>query len=226
MERYTSLFEGDAYAADMLEAVFVPRKEVESILNLLRNSKQEIFNKKLQNEQLCKQLSGILKNYKILFVDIREENEDNFFKKGQFNQISDIISILCFSGINYIIKDDRYFELFIKKIQVLIGHELVHRMQYIQRALENLSYKTGESFKKYLSDPDEVMSYAWQAVEELRFRFGDDNEIISLIKTESPIKYRVSFALTIYKTEFKIDEKPMKLLYKYMYMYLDSNEAI
>jgi len=228
MRRYVQLFQNDVYSADLLEAVFIPKKEVIAILELLNKNKSIIFKQKLQDYELCKYLSSILKSYKILFTyeKLEDDEENNFFLKGSYNHISDIISIPCLSKINYI-SEDNYFNLFLKTFQLLIGHELVHRMEYIQRALEKLSNKIGKDKdpKKYLSDPDEIMAYAWQTVEELRYRFGDDQEILNLIKSDSPIKYRVSYALTIYKTNFSLDEKLLKLFYKYVYMYLDSKEA-
>jgi hypothetical protein len=226
MKIYTQLFEGGAYSSDLLEAVFVPKKEVEAILTILKNYKRVLLDSNLQDYDLCKYLSNLLKNYKILFVYENTDDENNFFSKGKYNHISDIISIPCLSKINYIVKDDNFFTLFLKTFQPLIGHELVHRMEYIQRALENLSNKRdNDKIKKYLSDHDEIMSYAWQSVEELRYRFGEDQEILKLVKSDSPIKYRVSYALTIYKVNFSLDDKVTKLLYKYIYLYLDSNEA-
>jgi len=71
------------------------------------------------------------------------------------------------------------------------------------------------------------MAYAWAAVEELRYHFGNDKTILELIKTTTPAKFRYSEVLTRYHTFFEKEDLILKKFYKYMYLYLENkNEEI
>ena len=206
----------------LLEAVLIPKQEVSEIIQLLVKNKKELSVDKNKEEKFCYQLDDILKKYKISFSYDDSLRNDVFFPRGFHEQRNNIIYFICSSRISLINENDKYFYDFLDGFKLLIGHELVHRMQFIQRSHKIiLNNSNQEDIKEQLSGNQEIMAYAWQAVEELRYRFGNDKEILEHIKKYDLMFFRHSTILSAYYSLFEKDDPILKKFYKDMYLYLE-----
>lgn len=77
-----------------------------------------------------------------------------------------------------------------------------------------------ENRKEYLAHKHEVMAFAYDITNNFKKLNFNRSKILNCLKygTEE-LKY--SNVLTIYKESFEKDDATLKLLYKYIYMYLD-----
>lgn len=158
-----------------------------------------------------------------------------------------VIYIKCNTAFrkNFLSQNKELFNTFYD----LICHELVHRGQLLlrrykdsiiqmnKRSREELKIKTNDGlseeektvllYKRYLSDINEIMAYANQIVEELRFKGLSDKEIIQLIKGfKIPGDY--SSGAKMYNDYFSVtnkdDYKVLKKLFTYIYGYVTGEE--
>ena len=237
MKRYKRLFEervptvyGPTIPTEFLtESTLVPKEEVFEIFQLLIKNKKDIFSKKNKDQKLCSQLSQILAKYKISFKYDALAKNTIFITGGIYVQTNDTIYLTCSSRINSINETEKHFYDFLDSFKPGIGHELLHRMQLIQRKHHILFGGTIDKndLIKQLSSNQEIMAYAWQAVEELRNRFGNDKEILEHIKKYDLMFFRHSTVLSTYYSLFEKDDPILKKFYKYMYLYLeDKNETV
>lgn len=136
-----------------------------------------------------------------------------------------VIQVLCDHNFKQNVKTQS--KLLIQTFYDLIVHELTHRGQFLLRniyRMETEKYTSPrENFKKYLSQKSELMAYANQAIEELRFEGLSDKEIIIKLKSFD-FKETRSATLLNYMSTFNkndpSDYKIFKQLIKYMIEYL------
>lgn len=182
---------------------------------------------KLENKKIIELLNNEFKSYNIIFIfsSIKENDEENTginlmdtgIKKGN---IIDIL-IICNSLLNKMLIDN--FKSFKEKFQILIKHELIHKGQFLKIADEDLRLKVLKDKQKtmaYMEQYHEIMAYANNIIEELRFDGYGDDKILQTVKDK---KQNESGTLDLYINLFKIKEdKPEVLhrLYKYIYEYL------
>jgi hypothetical protein len=181
-------------------------------------------------------LNDWFSNDKIKFKHINTDI-DVYTKMGDFNLATGFITIRVFNKISKLQnenKDDDY-EDFINQVLSILGHELIHRVQSLRIKYNKIREKVFKGFtprkevladwKKYFSNKQELMSYAWQIVNNFRMHGITDNfvkKILTNINSQSNIKYELGGKiLEDYHSIFTIEEEPLKLLYKYMYQYLD-----
>jgi hypothetical protein len=131
----------------------------------------------------------------------------------------------------------RYVSLFTKKNEDLLKTQYLERKEHKTSTCSNilfdplleavlipkvfLNISNQENIKEQLSNNQEIMAYAWQAVEELRYRFGNDKEILEHIKKYDLMFFRHSAILSAYYSLFEKDDPILKKFYKYMYLYLE-----
>ena len=101
--------------------------------------------------------------------------------------------------------------------------EMLDKIQEIERNFKQLqSYVNyAKNHKDYFSDKDEIMSYAWSVVEELRFHGWNNNKIKqSMTNNFSSIRQNSKFFEYYYDNVKNHNQKDFKLLIKYIYDYL------
>ena len=74
--------------------------------------------------------------------------------------------------------------------------------------------------KEYMSDKHEIMAYAFNTVEYFRMIGLTDLDLISRLKKKD-IMLNSCFFYQKYNEVFNMEDKELKLYFKYMYMYLD-----
>ena len=110
-----------------------------------------------------------------------------------------------------------------KQILNMLGHELIHREQYLKIEDDKLRekiFKSNLDPKTYLSKKYELMSYAWQIIEFFKLTGKTDEEIKKILQHNSMLKFSFSPVLLFYHETFKNNPDVLKRLYKYMYEYL------
>lgn len=105
------------------------------------------------------------------------------------------------------LKNNIYEEQYIKSHNVKLRAE-VHSKHYDDQI-------------KYLSDKQEIMARAWEIIELFKLRNYSIEEIKNILKNgDIRLKYTVH-PLRVYHDWFDKDSSVIKLLYKYMYGYLE-----
>lgn len=201
--------------------------------------------------QLLKKLNMIFENYLIRFSFNAEDPEE----KEEFCGISNMgtdgktktIIVFCNNNfdISFYKQDKELFQTFFE----LISHELVHRGQFLLRTYEisfeiynknlkklnninsepNLTAKERKRLlmREYLSKPEEIMAYANQILEELRFRGFNNKQIIEKLKSLK-IDSNLSAGIKMYNDYFSIANKDdlmiIRRLFRYIYEYITGKE--
>jgi len=202
---------------------------VSLVLKILDNFYKKYKNNIFKSSKMTKALNEIFKSYKFIFEYIGSIEKDEektginimgtkVDKKDKFPYIH----ILCNLYIGKCLENRENYENFRKKFQLLIEHEFIHRTQFLLMADKKLRYKVNSSSfdrdEEYFGDYREIMTYAKQMIEELRFNGKTDNEILNIvnnrIRNESSI---LDLYLKLFKNK---NDKVLKKLYKYIYEYL------
>lgn len=119
-----------------------------------------------------------------------------------------------------------YYTFFVKWLLFNLKHELVHRGQHLKvkdaKLANQVFQKSPKDQIEYLSDKQEIMARAWEIVELFKlFNYTSDN-IRQMIQSKK-LEKNQNFTLRTYHELFTMDAWQMKLLYKYMYLYLEED---
>lgn len=155
------------------------------------------------------------KDDKILFEYAKG---DGILQKARYNvNTSDI----------HLIYDEDSYDIFLDFFKEMLGHELIHRLQYLKdKAKIVKSYKDiskEEDLIKYLSDKKEIMSHAWQTIQAFKMCGLSNKDIFNYINGSIKLSSHIllnNIIYRMYKKYFTKDSKVFKQYYKYMYEYL------
>ena len=167
-------------------------------------------------------LNGQFQNKKILFKYNYRLPEDIFTSLNTFNKKTS--EIIVYIGPKIHLLNGSNFQELINDLLHLIGHELIHREQFLRMDyIKNIESYAFTDKKKYLSNKQEIMAYAWQIINSFRLHGALDSDIQKILKTNSNIKFQLGGkVLADYHDLFTIDDKELKLLYRYMYLYSEN----
>ncbi len=221
-ERYKRIFDEHLFINNkahhiLEEAVIIPEKYLNIILGDIKQFEKNIIKSDFLNEKLCAIFTNICEKYKIEFI-YKNVELNNFIQKGYFDSKSNIIYLICTNMINDIKKSKNDFDSFLATLREIVGHELIHRIQHERDQVKRLKDMDSNNIQKYLSDKFEIMAYAFQAIEWFRNEGLNDKDILSLLQSNKPIKYR-NFIIELYHTHFN-NHPILKIFYKYMYLYV------
>jgi len=201
----------------LIEDVLNPDYVLQIVRSIQKN-KQALIHSKTA-ERLVDLLNDILVQDNIYFI-YNKFNDDLIYKGGFYKKTGEI-EIHLGQAINNILEKEENFNSFLLKAKEVIGHELIHRLQFIKDNEKKMDAEKYDTIKEYLSSPYEIMSFAWQIVEWHRNDGMDDDEIKKMLQKKDLGKYK-NGVLDKFHDVFSIADKPLRLLYKYMYMYLDA----
>jgi len=201
---------------------------VNRYLDILRDELNQIeriikVSKNLDTLQL---FNETFSKYKINF-ELRDDNSNNksAFIKGEISKAH--ITILVNNNFyDYTSKDYLdVFNEFKKECLLLFGHELVHRGQYCVRKGDMINFHNFDGDKEpdinYLSNPQEMMAYAWMYIESLHYAGYKNNEIFNMVKTGN-LKKVWSLHIDFYLSDMKqLNLKVFKRFLRYIYEYLE-----
>ncbi len=203
------------------EAVIDNSYELNSILEIFHINKPLLLNNINDFNNFSNTIQDLLDKHKIKFIYSGEASDKSFISLASYNDTSDTI-ILFYSkkitGLN-----SSNYKIFLKEIQTLLGHELIHREQSIRnKQKETWEKNNTQDIEKYLKDKREIMAYAWQFINTFRMSSISDENIKKILRTDSQIKFDIGGNLfKKYHILFNIDNPVLKRLYKYMYQYLE-----
>jgi len=187
---------------------------------------QKVFkeNKEKTINELIPIISEKLKNYKIDFVYTYSDLPE-YISTSNYNIDNDFIYLWL---SNKIFDENKNFDIFIEQCVSFIGHELIHRYENIKINNIDLSKKILQKSKidrkKYYGNKQELMSYAWQIINNFRTLGKNNVSIKALLKGNNDVKFKFGGEiLLIYHKMFTLNDDELKLLYKYMYLYLEES---
>jgi hypothetical protein len=216
MSEYMSRFDKEI---SLSESVIHVNKYINILQNIIKQEQNNIFNFE-EDEERFEYFKKIFITYKIKF-----ETRNDFINGGTREGRSYKENIFIFVGYNILdyFENDVQFNLFKKRLLLVIGHELVHRGRYYARTSDFINFYAYEDDKKelqYYKNPEEIMAYAWMGIENMRYNGYNDTKILQKIKDQnvSPAEMGVSH---IYISDLKEkDYSSYKRFLKYMYQYL------
>jgi hypothetical protein len=215
------LFEAVINPEDYLNEI---NETINKIYFLLKKLK---FNDKKLVSKITNLLTTFFKKNKIEFIfqSWIEDGDDIFIEyglNGGATKANGKIGIFCNENL-FKILDKNFFDAFKVYFLKILKHELIHRGQALRIKDNKIKIQILEKdFKndfEYLKHPQEMMARAWDIVEVYRSIGYSSNEILNILKNRSKEK-GFSNTLLVYHKVFKEYPQVLKLLYKYMYMYL------
>jgi hypothetical protein len=129
------------------------------------------------------------------------------------------------------LQDKEQYNIFVKWFLFNLKHELVHRGQHLKvkdtKIVNQIFKKSYKDQIDYLSDKQEIMARAWEIIELFKLSNYTNENIRKIIQSKNLEKFQ-NFTLKTYHSIFNMNDWQMKLLYKYMYLYLEeiNNEII
>lgn len=233
MERYKPYFVEVNNRIALQEAIINPNNYLKDIDRKLDKLLNKIINKKYDAKKICRIFSIGLSRYKIevIYQDFIERGIDINIRFG-INSGACLpdryssIGIFCNDNIINIQNDINFKNQFKDWFLLVLKHELIHRGQNLAvkdiDVLVKVKSNEKEKFKQELSNPIEIMARAWESVEIFKLvNHLENNDIINILKNYS--KYALNNTLNTYVELFEKDSKELKLLFKYMYLYLTEN---
>jgi hypothetical protein len=181
------------------------------------------------NENTFINMCDVFEVYRIEFDFVsKKQDTQQIFLGGSFVQKTQTIKLYVNNNIihdyeEFLTLDDLWLEF-----SLFLGHELIHKFQFYKRDSLHKDYDN-TSKKRYLSQKDEIMSFAWNCIDLFFIRGFSKNKILRLLSNQNYDDMEDSkdilhnYFLMLYKTTFKNteDEKYLKMFYKYCYLYLD-----
>lgn len=143
------------------------------------------------------------------------------------------IVIIFNKNLTKCFKDNKLFHKSIYHLRMLLQHELIHRVQFdkiqtkspdkFQTVLKKIHINaTQKETKDYLSIPQEMMSFAKNAIEELKGEGYSEKDILELIKKYEKNMSALGDSETffVYYLDLNEDKKKFQKFLTYMYKYL------
>ena len=220
----------------LFEAVIRSDRYVSVVINEFRKLLQEYDGKVFRYPvYLFDILNEKFKKYNFEFVEKYDVNNNDYqtgIDMGEILPRNLKIIFYCNSVLGDLFVNRDLQKGFLTKFDQILGHELIHRGQFLNVQGEHLRAEIfklkpedaiGNEYDKamhYYSRKGEIMAYAWMVIEELRFNGYSANKILEIIhnniKTENE-----SLVLDQYRKLFTIEDIQLKRLYKYIYEYIE-----
>lgn len=247
MKQYNSLFEKYNFilkkknsitdCVNLNEAALSPIY-YENIEKYIKSLEKEIKKKKFVSlSTLCLWLSFKFRKYAIRFVvdnDSEEQGNNEYSvgitKSGCLSNSKGTIKIYCNENLLKLTTPGNFFNYFTINVIRIIGHELIHRNQMFHltnKKLRNYIFDHSKlEVEEYLKNKQEMMSRAWQIIEEFRYKELNDKTILNIMRNNKDTRIIAkSFTLSTYFDYFNPKDKIFKDLYKYMYLYISNQDV-
>jgi hypothetical protein len=232
MKRYKPLY--PRYSFNLLESIIKPESYIKDIEDKLNKFLPTIKNKKYDLKKLCSKLEWHFSKNKIYFFpeSSRSNGGELYISRGINNAGTKAdryssIGIYCNPLLVEIQKSEMFANDFRKWFLFILKHELIHRGQNLAirdtKLLSQVMVKEFGNEEEYLSDKQEIMARAWEIIELFKL-MGHFNKEEIKIRIRKYNTYRgINSTLDSYFKLFTIESDVIKLLYKYMYLYLEEN---
>lgn len=194
----------------------------ESILEITKKNRHKFVGSSTHSK-IRRVINTIFKEYQIKTKIIRssEIEHDNFFVGGYYQDFGIVLEISVSTKSDYLVLDEKGVDHFLFIVAQVICHELIHYMQDLARDNHDVclrhmrDYKTTE--QQYLSDPDEIQSYAHDIAMELQRHYS--NDVFGALRHIG--SKRKSFSIKYYNKTFgKLDNPVRRRLLRHTYKWL------
>ena len=233
MKRYVRYF-GIDDSFKITEAIINPNLYLDQIEKDLNDLSFFKF-KNVSLKNISFKLNIIFRKSKIQFIPQSNINDDPYEPNIKFginsgatisNKTNDI-GIFINENIVRSLQNKEAYPFFVKWLLFVLKHELVHRGQHLKvkdaKLRNEVFQKSPKDRREYLSDKQEIMARAWEIIELFKLFNYQQDKIREILKSKELEKYQ-NFTLRVYHDEFTMKDWQLKLLYKYMYMYLEEDE--
>jgi hypothetical protein len=220
-------------AQEMISAVIsVDSSFVSKELNKVKN---ELIDKNLGNLEIEEILNKAFSKHNIKFVMGQSGTSDHpkyaevyISQASIYENLSIVIEYE--EGFYLVFDNEDKWKTFVNVVSHIIAHELVHREQIKKilnrvgnQKLKQVVMQSAEKATDYLSQKQEIMSFAQEAVLELKQLGYDNKKIETLLK--APYKNSApgrgeSDIFWMYTEWFLPEDKALKLFLKSCYLYL------
>lgn len=213
----------------ILENIIDINKQLKKIMSKFNEAKN-IFLKNCDMHKKIYLLNNAFRDLKIKFVCF--EHNDNEKPLGRTGIIYSSLTPINSSDsivleFDTIIQDSKFmqknYDEFLKEIEHLISHELVHveQLKRDERDKTNIHGTSKIEPEKYTKDKREIMAFANEFINELKKKKYSRKQMLNIIQ------HPHQFQETIFKTSAinylnkfeKLDDKTLKLFLKYSYLY-------
>jgi hypothetical protein len=202
------------------EAVYSPDNYInKNIVPLIKQLADIIYDSK-NHKEIEKKLNKLFASFYITFTFTKEISAFGIVGASTTNDRTQSITIYLSTNL-IALRNTTAMKQFFLELKSKISHELIHRLQFIKANKDKLNLqKRITNEKEYMSDKHEIMAYAFNTVEYFRMIGLTDLDLISRLKKKD-IMLNSCFFYQKYNEVFNMEDKELKLYFKYMYMYLD-----
>ena len=232
------------------EAVIRTNAYTEILRAVFNNALKDISEKNYKYlETMLKDINEYFIKYNIEFINEGIIDEDNYYaiygiNSMQYAPVNNKIAVLCNNSFDTNAKNSKQHKKLSDVFCDVVAHELVHRGQFLERrstSLQQLINQEEAKAKKnqnkinasenpalegvigYLSNKNEIMAYASQALEELRFSGTPDSQTLKYLRNMS-FPVGMSTIIDTYIEFFRKDgteyKKILQRFFKYIYEYI------
>lgn len=217
------------FTGKILEGIIRPNKYTNEISAIVKRNSNLLSQNDNENNIIFLLNSLLYNKYKIHFIYDENSNRNLPISIAAYNYKNNDIEVGITDTLLNNTKDNGILKQLFEQIELIIGHEIIHRLQFGQNKIKKLMNKYNveniddlNQVRKYLSDKDEIMAYAWQIVEFFKVHDYSKEKIKTLLQSNHLDNEKYQYEpLYYYHKVFTINDTPLKLLYKYMYSYLD-----
>jgi len=233
MKRYKRKFTNDfmGYTLPLIEMVQRPENYINILIEKIKNFYEK--NEFLNLNDLIVSINSYFINEKIEFIEREKSSkfDSGLFSAG-YKPKTDTIILFYTTDISnaFKIKNKKHdytdFKWFLDDFIDFIGHEIIHRMQSVNDKVNNIKAMSNENEKLHYSQPKEIMAYVWLIVQTFKMN-GKDNDYIKFVLSNKRDDHNIKIinyipAFKKYYNLFDKDSNVMKLLYKYIYQYINN----
>lgn len=226
LKPYESFFVDNGFCnlkMPIFEAIVIPKNILNILKDIFYSNKKNIMQTSVLNQSLIQYLNNIYKNHKIQFIKINETSEGSTVLKSFYDIKTNIITLYLTKDSNeYLLQDfDKYWDSF----KLMLGHECIHRMQYLRQKVNKNYFPSMEKEIKYYSNKQEIMAFAWQAI-FLYLCYGKTKEEMKKAVTNKEDRNNYfNYVVNKYNELFSFDSNIMKIFKKYCYEYINKMDV-
>lgn len=208
------------YQRRYTEAVYSPDEYIKSNITPLIKSLADIVYDSKTKKEIEKKLNKLFKSLYIEFLFVKDLSPIDIVSASTTNNKTQTITIYLSNNLLQV-RETNNMKLFFLELKSKLSHELIHRIQFIKANQSKLNnQKRDIDEREYLSDKHEIMAFAFNTIEYFRMSGIIDKSILQYIKQNNPI-LNTCFFYKKYMDNFTMEDKELKLYFKYIYMYLD-----
>lgn len=228
VNKWESIYKVGVFYPSLQEAVVKPEEYIKNIYNIIQKI-PKYYKENFDNlKKFTYKLNFKFRKEKVIFEAEKgvRSGVNNFLDYG----INEARCYLDRFGTIIVYLNPNVFKIsaeeFVKILTNIIKHELVHRGEFLRVNSKNtknkMMQKDHSTRIKYLSDKHEIMAYAWSIVEEYKIIGFKRDKILNFFRNGTEdLNYSINYQM--YRNTFEKDDPVMKLLYKYIYMYLEED---